>query len=174
MASTLQYHLAVIVLLATPGIAQRLSKAKPADSAQERLAPVSACPSNPLGDSLQQVDMEYFDENNFQLEAVSEKEKETEMDEFEDMAMEDSTVLEEDMPTQMIKQNNAFQTALSRSLRGKTQLAELNPYVAYSESQYMVSYRCCPRSQRYGCITQILNQGLVWVWHNQWVRSISI
>jgi hypothetical protein len=62
---------------------------------------------------------------------------------MEDMAWENEMVLDEDIPRETIEAKDI--------MAGRSDLADVNPYVAYLQSPYLVSYRCCPRKQNYGC-----------------------
>ncbi|XP_005104636.2 uncharacterized protein LOC101857196 isoform X2 [Aplysia californica] len=139
----LPYLLVLMTLVLVPALAQRLRSAtavrQPVD--QKPLEP-AACP---LVDPIKEVEG-YFDDTKFQLEGA--QEKEVEMEEDEDEALQKDFVPPEDMP----KERVSFEDLQKHfRLQYKTTLAEVNIYVAYAESQYLVSWRCCPRRQGYGC-----------------------
>lgn len=129
-----------MTLVLVPALGQRQSRPPIAarQPVDQKLIEPEACP-------IKEVDG-YFDDTKFQLEGA--RENEVEMEEGEDEALQKDFVPPEDMPKERVPFND-LQKHFSRQYN--TELAEVNPYVAYEKSQYLVSMWCCPRRQGYGC-----------------------
>lgn len=132
----------------TPGLVPKLSAET--DSLEPKLLdPVRGEPDAALLEKSFQKVKGNFDANEFQLEGSMSQE--IELDEAADDKFDSDIVPADELPESISEDelNKILQSDSSNALR--TQLAELNPYVAYNAEQSLASWKCCPRRQGYGC-----------------------